>query len=327
MPDPLLLPALLAGAAVFAMGFAIQRGGTCTVAAVDEWLSQHRLRRAAALLEASLWVAGGLVLARWLGWARSVPPDHAAHAGAVAGGALLGLGAWLNGACVFGTVARLGSGQWAYAITPLGFFVGCLGATTLRPGTPSPLPAPDSALLQAADVAGPLVLLLALLRVGPSLLRLLRPAGLQALKQAVWAPHAATIVIGITFVVTLLTAGRWAYTDVLADAADAMRRGDLHLNLPALLLLLLFGGALLGGFTAGLWHPTPPSLRRLAACAAGGVLMGCGSLLIPGSNDGLILVGLPLLRPHAALALAAMVAAVAAALSAQRRWAAPAAHA
>ena len=35
----------------------------------------------------------------------------------VVGGALLGLGAWTNGACAFGSVARLGSGNWAY-LTP-----------------------------------------------------------------------------------------------------------------------------------------------------------------------------------------------------------------
>ena len=34
--------------------------------------------------------------------------------------------------------------------------------------------------------------------------------------------------------------------------------------------------------------------------------MGWGSLLIPGSNDGLILVGMPLLRPYAWAAFATM---------------------
>lgn len=320
MAEHALATALLAGTAALAMGFAIQRGGTCTVAAVDEWLSQRRLRRAAALLEASLWVAGGLALARWLGWDQDLSPDHAAGAGTVIGGALLGLGAWLNGACAFGTLARLGCGQWAYAATPPAYLVGCLVATMLLPRAPGPLQAPEAIVLRAAGVAGPLFLAYALLRVGPALLRLRGPGGPAALKRTVWAPHAATIVIGVTFVVTLLSAGRWAYTDVLADLADRMRGGTLDLGLPALLLVLLLGGALLGGYSAGLWRPTPPSLRRVASCLAGGALMGCGSLLIPGSNDGLILIGLPLLLPHAALALAAMVIAITAALSAQRWW-------
>ena len=48
--------------------------------------------------------------------------------------------------------------------------------------------------------------------------------------------------------------------------------------------------------------------------------MGLGSLLIPGSNDGLILIGIPLLRPYAWLALASMCLAIAAALVLQRAW-------
>ena len=43
-------------------------------------------------------------------------------------------------------------------------------------------------------------------------------------------------------------------------------------------------------------------------------MMGWGSLLIPGSNDGLILIGIPLLRPYAWLAFASMFAAIAIAM-------------
>ena len=45
------------------MGFAIQRGATCTVAAVDEVVSKRRWNRLGALVEASVWVAGGLAIA------------------------------------------------------------------------------------------------------------------------------------------------------------------------------------------------------------------------------------------------------------------------
>ena len=49
------------------------------------------------------------------------------------------LGAWVNGACAFGAVARLGSSEWAYAATPLGFCVGCLSVMPLftRPAATS----------------------------------------------------------------------------------------------------------------------------------------------------------------------------------------------
>ena len=47
--------------------------------------------------------------------------------------------------------------------------------------------------------------------------------------------------------------------------------------------------------------------------------MGWGSSAIPGSNDGLILIGLPLLHAHAWLALAVMVSTLAAIFYLQAR--------
>jgi toxin CptA len=94
-------------------------------------LTQRRAHRLVAMLEASLWVAGGLVLAGLAHVAGSMPAGHAASAWTVVGGTLLSLGAWVNKACVFGAVARLGSGEWAYAATPVGFFVGRLSVMPL----------------------------------------------------------------------------------------------------------------------------------------------------------------------------------------------------
>ena len=56
------LSGAVALACVALMGLAIQRGGTCTVAAMDELLSQRRAWRLAAMLDASLWVAGGALM-------------------------------------------------------------------------------------------------------------------------------------------------------------------------------------------------------------------------------------------------------------------------
>ena len=53
---PFITSALLAGV----MGFAIQRGATCTVAAVNEVIEKRRFRRLLAMLEASVWVTGGI---------------------------------------------------------------------------------------------------------------------------------------------------------------------------------------------------------------------------------------------------------------------------
>lgn len=307
-------------AAVGTMGFAIQRGGTCCVAAMEELLSQGRARRWAAMLEASLWVAGGLALAQLAQVAFSVPAANAITAGTVIGGVILGLGAWLNGACVFGAIARLGSGQWAQAITPVGFFFGALAATTGMTTLVVPQAVPTSSAPPPWSAPGwlaPAFLLFAVWRVGAGWLVPWRggPGLATRLAARMWSPHAATVAIGVCFVITYLLAGSWAYTDVLADFAQGASRGGWPgLALPVILMLALYAGALFGGWRAGRWRHEVPTPSALLSAWGGGVLMGAGSVLIPGSNDGLLFLGMPLLMPHAWLAMANMCLAIAAAL-------------
>ena len=317
-----MMETMLIGAAVVVavacagvMGFAIQRGATCTVAAVDELLTQRRARRLIAMVEASLWVAGGLALARLLGMLPATPAAYPASAWVFIGGALLGFGAWLNGACVFGAIARFGSGDPNYLATPIGFYLGCLTVGSLF-GAPDPDPlGADSLVLHASGVVAPLFLAFAAWRIVPPLLDALaawhnrRDTG--ALARRVWAPHAATGVIGVTFVVILLLVGVWAYTDVLAQLA---RGRTMRLALGVVCLMALYVGAWLGGWSAGRPSPKRLTMAAMATRLAGGALMAWGSLLIPGSNDGLILIGMPLLRPYAWLAFATMCATVALAL-------------
>ena len=309
------------------MGYAIQRGGTCTVAAIDEIVSKHRVRRLSAMLEASLWVAGGLAIAQALNMLPAMPASYAIGVWTFIGGALLGFGAWVNGACVFGAIARFGSGQWAYTLTPIGFYAGCASLGSVFPGSAAMKLATPSPLLQfalASALAFIAYALVRVLRARPALRdddgRFAGPAALAGrVGKKVWSPHAATIVIGITFVATLLLAGRWAYTELLADLAHGMAGGiGVRVALFAALLL----GAVYGGWTAGRFSSERVTPAQMARCFAGGVLMGWGTLLIPGANDGLILIGLPLLRPYAWLAFATMCVSIAAALLIARALAA-----
>jgi len=297
------------------MGYAIQRGATCTVAAVDELLTKRKGKRLVAMLEASLWVAGGLALAKLFGVLPAMPAAYPMSAWVVIGGVLLGFGAWLNGACVFGAIARFGSGDPNYLATPIGFYLGCLTVGPLF-GAPSADPlAAESLVLQASGAVAPLFLAFVAWRVVPPLFdALLAPNDegvARALARRAWAPHAATGVIGVTFVLILLLVGAWAYTDVLAQLA---RGTSMRLALGVLCLLALYAGALLGGWTAGRLRALRPTVAGAAKCLAGGALMAWGTLLIPGSNDGLILIGMPLLRPYAWLAFATMCVTIAAAL-------------
>ncbi len=313
---------------VATMGYAIQRGATCTVAAIDEALSKHTTRRLWAFLEAALWVAGILALAQATGLLARAPQGYALTQWTLIGGALLGLGAFVNGACVFGAIARLGSGQWAYVLTPLGFYLGCLSIESLFGSPEHPRLTETSLVLQSPTWAAAAFLAFVVWRIGSSLATPASAAPVrlgqrlrEALAQRIWSPHAATTVIGITFALMLLAAGVWAYTDVLAQLARGMAQ---NLGLGSALLLALLLGAMLGGYTAGRWKNTPPTITDVVRCLAGGALMGWGSLLIPGSNDGLILVGMPMLWPYAWVAFATMCATIALAQAWQRHALKPA---
>jgi toxin CptA len=305
------------------MGYAIQRGATCTVAAMDEVVRKRGFNRLASMLEASLWVVGGLLIAQTLNVLPKMPAGYALTYATVLGGALLGFGAYVNKACVFGAIARLGSGEWAYIVTPIGFYVGCVTFAPVFPFPAQQKLAYGSPVLQAAPWVAILFAVLMIVRLGWGLSTL--PTGgepgswpqrlARALTTRVWSPHAATSVIGITFFVMLLAVGAWAYTDVLAELARGMA-GNLVAR--TLLLAALFAGAMFGGYTAGRLRSTPISGAQLAKCFAGGVLIAWGSLLIPGGNDGLILVGIPLLWPYAWLAFFTMCVVIGIALAVEK---------
>jgi Sulphur transport len=294
------LPFLLAAISAALMGFAIQRGATCAVAAVGEVVQVGTTKRIVALAETSLWVAGGLLTARALGLLANLPGGFALSPWTFVGAVLLGIGAYINQACVFGSVARLGSGQWAYALTPVGFYLGALTAPLLFSQM---MPAPLATLPMNTKLPfwlAPLFGVYALWRI-VGIARRPHPEG--GGWRRIWAPHEATILIGITFVITLVTVGAWGYMDLLIHIAHGMSQ-----NLPwqGSLFVALLAGSVVGGWAGGslAWHRQ--SVATLARCVAGGLLMGWGSLLVPGSNDGLILVGMPLLWPYAWFAIVTM---------------------
>jgi toxin CptA len=305
-----LLLALLCAAI---MGLAIQRGGTCTVAAMDELLVTGRPTRLMAMIEAALWVGGGLLLARGAGFVTALPAGFALTGWTWAGAVLLGLGAIVNRACVIGSIARLGSGDLAFAAMPVGLYVGCATADRLfMPPAPQPLEVASTPGLAPAWLVGA-VGLLAIVRLVLSL------RSRRAAVDPVWSPHAATALIGLAFLGLVLLVGAWSYTELLADLARAMASASGPQNLSARVGIgaALLAGAIVGGRLTGQLRRQPVAGTSVARCFVGGMLMGWGSLLTPGGNDALVLIGMPLLWPYAWTAFAAMCMTVAIA-----RWAA-----
>lgn len=290
----------LAACCAAVMGYAIQRSGTCMVTAVDEFLDGRRTERLLALIEAGLWVSGSILVWRLFGGHTALPVGYPPSALSALGGVLLGLGALLAGACMFGAVARIGSGQWAYLLTPLGYFLAC-AALSPRFGQRPPMVG-GAPLLDAGWLIFPLTAFAIWRGFGAW-----NAARRGELAAHVWHPHQATTVIGIAFSLLLILVGPWAYTSALLALAEGRISG---LAIKLALFAILLTGAFVGGWNAGSLRLRLPPASEALRCLAGGALMGCGSLLVPGGNDELVLLGLPLLQPYAALAAAAMVLAI-----------------
>ncbi|MFM9827713.1 MAG: YeeE/YedE thiosulfate transporter family protein [Sphingomonas sp.] len=315
MAAPLSLGFLVAFIAAALIGYAVQRGATCLVAAVDEVVTKRKAKRLIALGEAAIWVAGGMLLLHLAGLMAMPSRGIALSTRTMVGGVLLGVGAVINGACVFGAVARIGSGDWAYWLTPVGFVLGCYGVAALGMHLPpAELTAPSALLPWAFWIAIPIIAFAAWR--GSQLVR----AGIRGeLARFVWHPHQATALIGVSYVVMLPLVGAWAYTDALADLATGRTTG-LALRLALLVALLL--GAMLGGWTAGRLRWVRPKPVTMARCFTGGLLLGLGGLVVPGSNDGLILFAMPLLFPYAWAAVGSMAVSIWLLLALKQRLAA-----
>lgn len=324
------------------MGFAIQRGSTCIVAGVQEWVDRRDPRRLLALSEGAAW-SGALLAMIWFAAGGSGHVDGFLHGTGissaavmaemassratlitvwtVAGGMLLGLGAWVNGACVFGSVAAIGAGDWSYLAFPAGLAAGtammqaaagAFGAAAFAPLLPVQVQPP----IPFATLA-PLWLAVAAI-LGSAILwrRFRRSRGSSGDEPGEWPPRSGVVLACLASAAMTLVFGRWLYSEVIAAwvRGDTMLTDARFLLFPALLL-----GSLMGGWTRGRFRPRQPTFPVVWRCLLGGALMAVGARLVPGANDGLLLMGLPRVAPEALVGLASMVLSLIALMVGARR--------
>ena len=297
---------------VFIAGYAVQRGSTCAVAAVDELVTRRRPARflsflfcaavALAVLAAGS-LAGDNRFAHYRGSDMVVAP--------IAGGALFGLGAWLNGRCAFGTIARLGAGEAARLATLVGLFVGFalaarLGIESPPPDLESPLTAlPTAGILAIAVLAGAVIA--AAMRS--------TPVGRG------WSPLRAMGLIGLVNGSLLVIAAGWPYTNLLMDLATS---SGMEIVWRSAMASIFVAGSLAGAVLSGVFRLESGSPALWTRALMGGTLMGIGATLVPGGNDTMLLVGMPLLLSNLVLAYAAMIAVLLLAFGMKRIAARPA---
>jgi toxin CptA len=223
---------------------------------------------------------------------------------------LFGVGALVNGACTFGSAARLGRGEIAFAAMPAGFVIGVMIAAKL-------VDAPAARALAGDPASTDIAITGLVFYVGYQLFRLSDAAGdpraaLARLAAPIWPPSLAMGVIGLSSALLMIFFAPWPYSNLLTDLGASAPSAQTPLKIA--LALAFVGGAAIGAYTRGALKFVKPSPRDIVEKTAAGVLMGAGSFVIPGGNDSIVLVGLPHLFAYAVVAYLSMTAAISAIL-------------
>ncbi len=292
---------------VFMAGWASQRGSTCAVSAVEELVIDRRAGRLAGFLLCAALAFTLYALAR----ASGIPvtmrvPGAPVSATGMMAGAAFGLGAWINGRCAMGTVARLCSGDCARAGTIGGFLAGAFLAA--RAGL-----LPQMGMIESVEAQIDPALAAGL---GVALTLALVWLTLQTSKErpGEWSPARAMLVIGTISGVLLLIARGWPYTGVLVRLASGQPVA-MH---AALLIGTFLIGAITAALTSGNFSATRGTPGDWLRSICGGALMGFAATILPGGNDTMLVTGLPLLLPHLVSAYLTMLLALALLIIARR---------
>ena len=291
----------------FVMGVAIQRGNACMVVAFDDLIYRRSAVRLLTIVSTWLMVPGGLALLYFMSGFRPEVKLFPVTVWSVVGGLLLGIGAVVGGACTGGVVARVGSGEYVFLLTIVGFAAGCLLAQSFGPAAAihaAAVPTRVSPQHPAAALVGLVVVLALNVRW---LLKVRQEGGRDErwrdfLRNA-WDPRTATIVIAALTLALVQIYGRpWGYPEL---AGDASRRAVDGIAGGLVLFAALLAGAVVGGRTCTRAKLGGPLKGRAIRCSIGGLIMGIGFSLGPGSFSGLTFFGQPLLLPYAWVVMAA----------------------
>ncbi|NVD42878.1 YeeE/YedE family protein [Ensifer sp. HO-A22] len=275
----------------------MNRSSICTVTAANDLVIARKPARLIALFECAVWAALVYTLLEkaptiregWLDVGLIIPAAF-----------LLGVGTYANGACIFGSVGHLGDGDVAFAFTFIGILVAIhveafFGLISDQPAVSSapPLGSLHLALLLA------LMLLLRLLLGGhkhPEFRRLS------------WSMAS----VGITSTALASIASGFSITTSVGSTTSIPYAGV------AISLCMVVGSFVSARIKRRRIMLNWPDSETMLRKTGSGILMGSGALLIPGGNDTLLLVGLPMGAWQAAIAYIFFVATVSVLIGARR---------
>jgi hypothetical protein len=283
-------------AAAFVIGFAAHRGGTCGVVAMTQWLDRRDARLmigfATAMAAATLVC---LPLAWTLGRGGQLPGSAPIGPALIGGGVLLGVGAFVNGACLIGSLWRLGNGEAHLVALPLGVLIGdlagcLLGWRVVPPPGMFGMPGSTGLMLVAAG-------------------------GLMAAATAAWLlprPDGARLfglmtAMGLAGGLLFVALPGWTWVEVEREAVTGLIAGMAHLPGPAgAALVATLAGALVSGWLTGRLRACWQGWDAAGRSVIGGALMMLGARLLPGGNDALLLGAAPAGAVSAILGFAVM---------------------
>jgi uncharacterized protein len=298
-------------ACAFAMGFLVPRGTTCAVAAVREVLDKKKAWRFGGFALAAL---TSVVVLLPLGWSHALPVKFAPHIElgglVVLGGLLFGIGATINGACVFGTLTKVVGGNLSYFFVVPGLWLGAvtIGVANLQL---APRIVAGNELEHFSWTSG--------LAWCVAFALLLGGLGWFARGKRL---NKAALMCGIGLVGGLLYTLHmsWNYNSVVHDFAQQVIMSPARMMDG--LLPWLVGTACFGGFVstvlAGNFKLTRPKFVASAGALVGGFMMAFGVAMMPGGNDGLVLFLIPSLVPAGFIAYLAMNIGIALMLGGER---------
>jgi len=271
----------------FVLGFAMNHGSICTVIATTELILDKRPARFIALAECAVWAAFVYAILETL---PTMQEGWSPLAYLVPAAILFGIGTYVNGACVFGSVGHLGNGEIDFGFTFLGIFA-VSSIDSLFDLVPHEPP------VSASSALGPVVLALVLF-------------GILALRYGVSLKskpkfRRLTLSMGAIGIASPILAGFAPWFSITTSVGSIL---SIPIAGTVVSVCMLIGSLLSARIRRRRFKLKWPTLRGIARRTLGGVLMGVGALLIPGGNERLLLIGFPMGAWQAMLAYFLLVA-------------------
>ncbi len=299
----------------FLWGFSVSRGGTCAVAAAKQLVYE---RHGTLLIGFAIAVGASGLISLPLAWIFGndihLARDAVISPALIVGAVLLGVGAVINDACLFGTLSRVSLGEVRFLALPAGLAAGF--ALSDRQSLLRPAPGHLNVLMHPSHTGLLAIVVFALLLgVGWILLGSRRPVP----DATGWPLRLSMVLMGACGAFLFLLVPGWTYADavwrgVSPGAAMAMAGGSA-----VLVGAVAVGGAIVSSVAGGAFcyrRPTPVTVLR---SFAGGAVMAMGAAMIPGGNDSLLLAAVPAATISGITAFAVMSVTVPLLLVAQRR--------